>query len=1252
MVDEVDLEAELFDDLYIDDTRSSSVGARQSADVAAESYLGTRGGKAGAGRAARPQLVSPSASPPSSSSPGRRRQRAARQRDDKRRQSYDRLQELRRQSDAVVGQALRQDRFDIAVRTDQSLADLFAEAVARKRTTGEAMPGVSDEAAFEACRVPVLEQTIHDKFRSGYSPRRVSIGDISSGEIDAILRAKLEGIPVDRIETLLYVYDLQRDDPFDKLHIVRVEFNQWLDNVVDEVQIHSFLSLMLCGAEHSIVEKLAVVQQTCPGIPHLGLLRVDPTLRFPIGRAAACYARMLVMMHHFKLSEETRSIKAAIDDLNRVVHLLTRVILFYFPVLSQALLSEAPHQQHLNHQPGNRPLNEKASLVCRSAVEEAVAVPIFHGVVRPLYAQSDFAAQDRQLLDACSRAVAARDPQAVLDKLKVDERFRLKGVAKPFDRVVRILSLVWDPDSSAGAGATAKARLLVRASRTIPLCISQASSSTQEIGADDLLPVFIFCTIWSRPPNLASLMHFLDACVPQELLSSEAGYCLALLQRRGRAAGRSGSGKQRLRGQATRRLGGLRRGGEERREEREQRRQRNRGILTCLTWLLFVLQQSGGKRKKRQLAGGRKEETANGKKMMLKFAAGAAAVGAMMLSTAEAACPNACSGHGQCGEFDMCTCHVDWLGGDCSQRACPVNWAWVTTNAHGDVNADGTRNGVTIYDRDHYFENSGITAITTQNDPKGSWEQWPAFGNTASKDEGHFYMECSNQGICDRSTGECECFEGYTGAGCRRSVCPNDCSGHGVCQTVYQQRGSYAYTLWDKDMSRSCVCDAGYSGPDCSERKCGLGDDPLTTQQVHETQWVDIYSDRDGTNDFTLSGTFTLKFTDYFGKVWETDPITVEPYSSGASDMASKVAEALNALPNDVLSGVTVTQGFAEKVIPGTFDCATGAPGFAAGSTNGATYDTTNKLVRCPESDADLVCMDDGTNCVDHTDTNINWSGQTSKVCYEVAHQWSVRFAIKFPNNPGNIPDLAVDVTNVKTGGFTNEQRGVAKAFGTVTSSRELAVNAAGGVTVAYAYPSTVTTDCAAATPCSITGSTKTLTIDDTSSYYANARIKITCNGQLKGVFTVNAVASGTAMTVKEEIADCDAATANLQLELQSSVFVVNARLDALLSSGDIVTVTGFSGTSPVISSVEYDATNMETRLFMSTTHVGSLGSKSETTTTVGAGVISQQGDATSEAEECSGRGLCDRESGICRCFKGYTGWSCSLQNALSFNDS
>ena len=41
-------------------------------------------------------------------------------------------------------------------------------------------------------------------------------------------------------------------------------------------------------------------------------------------------------------------------------------------------------------------------------------------------------------------------------------------------------------------------------------------------------------------------------------------------------------------------------------------------------------------------------------------------------------------------------------------------------------------------------------------------------------------------------------------------------------------------------------------------------------------------------------------------------------------------------------------------------------------------------------------------------------------------------------------------------------------------------------------------------------------------------------------------------------------------------------------------------------------------------------------------------GTGTTEANACSGRGLCNGESGVCECFAGYTLDDCSAQNALA----
>jgi len=282
-----------------------------------------------------------------------------------------------------------------------------------------------------------------------------------------------------------------------------------------------------------------------------------------------------------------------------------------------------------------------------------------------------------------------------------------------------------------------------------------------------------------------------------------------------------------------------------------------------------------------------------------------AAVSAVMVSVTNGECANACNGHGRCTSYDMCVCNRNWLANDCSERICQFGLAHVDT-PKGDLNMDG--------------KISGPDEILIENSfayPFGTSEQFPRMQNSDLSDlenSAHYYMECSNKGVCDRQTGTCNCFDGYDGAACQRASCPGypkSCSGHGVCKTIRQLANAdyeNIYELWDKDSTMGCECDAGFFGPDCSQRECKFGIDPLYFDDTSTIKYSIFNFAVMNTATGTEKGVFTdgmqdakdgywqIRFFDMHGEDWLTAPLV---YNATCAE----VVAAINALPNDVIPG-------------------------------------------------------------------------------------------------------------------------------------------------------------------------------------------------------------------------------------------------------------------------------------------------------------------------------------------------------------
>ena len=145
-------------------------------------------------------------------------------------------------------------------------------------------------------------------------------------------------------------------------------------------------------------------------------------------------------------------------------------------------------------------------------------------------------------------------------------------------------------------------------------------------------------------------------------------------------------------------------------------------------------------------------------------------------------CPNSCNGHGRCDPENVCLCDYPWTSPDCSQKICPYGAAWV----------DKARR----------------------------------------LNDAHRISECSSKGNCNRDNGKCMCFPGYSGDSCER----NDmlCGKFGVEISMWQLYNDYTlpsaapvmsfnkqsqFADWNAQGLSACICDPGYTGPNCQLSK-------------------------------------------------------------------------------------------------------------------------------------------------------------------------------------------------------------------------------------------------------------------------------------------------------------------------------------------------------------------------------------------------------------------------------------------------
>eukprot|EP00824_Muranothrix_gubernata_P016891 TRINITY_DN3471_c0_g7_i1.p1 TRINITY_DN3471_c0_g7~~TRINITY_DN3471_c0_g7_i1.p1 ORF type:complete len:433 (+),score=100.23 TRINITY_DN3471_c0_g7_i1:44-1300(+) len=241
------------------------------------------------------------------------------------------------------------------------------------------------------------------------------------------------------------------------------------------------------------------------------------------------------------------------------------------------------------------------------------------------------------------------------------------------------------------------------------------------------------------------------------------------------------------------------------------------------------------------------------------------------------ACPNECSGHGDCVDA-VCKCHNGWTGSDCSGHACPED-----CSHHGLCNhktgmcacyppfygRDCSKDSTVCpecpppSEGDHHHPQPSPNVVfvekclprPTQNatTPTATPTAAPTTnrtGNETTTEEKTCPRDCCGHGLCDTTTGGCLCLQGFMGEDCCTPLpspspapsCPNNCtsSEHGRCNTETWECHCYppwfgadcSFKMerrcpndcsghgWCEHTWGKCHCEAPWMGEDCSAQDC------------------------------------------------------------------------------------------------------------------------------------------------------------------------------------------------------------------------------------------------------------------------------------------------------------------------------------------------------------------------------------------------------------------------------------------------
>merc|ERR1711871_995604 len=408
-------------------------------------------------------------------------------------------------------------------------------------------------------------------------------------------------------------------------------------------------------------------------------------------------------------------------------------------------------------------------------------------------------------------------------------------------------------------------------------------------------------------------------------------------------------------------------------------------------------------------------------------------------------------------------------------------------------------------------------------------------------------------------------------------------------------------------------------------------------------QYVRVYAN-DPSKDLTdkattkIGGSFSLKYTDYYGQEWETDQVTVKPYwelasASEVSSTQTAVANALKGIPNGVISDVSVVAEPCSTVLQGDVtdmnDCSE--------LTDGSSYICGNTFT----SDAYFSC-NGGTNADATAYGSAVSTGGGAGTCHTVTPN-CVQFKIAFTANPGDLNDLSVNTASVTVNSKTTSQDSTTGISSSVTSNLAVSANDITFTKYGVDADGTGSIFCdtsGGAHTCSTTAGNVQIALAGGQNAHTllclGCQVRITCGTLELGTYTVAAVASdGSTVDFDEKLTKTRSNNDDLRLDLKTAFATVNADFTAYMFEGDV-----FSHNLNIIDKVYWGSETYEKVILF----------KEDTSTSsdLNPGSADIRNYGTKESSECSDRGVCDGATGECNCFQGYTGAACSEQNELA----